>query len=309
MLQLIEKILLEACESKNDNAAIDAFKKMRSKRGSNEISTDDTGTFNKMCCYAIHELYFLIGIETKTGIKVSGVEESLVKLLINLLFIVEKPSPLKKYLSININNVTDRVHRYRKIAESIAYENNYAYYEPNWVSQLVYQAQLDNCCNDVEGQSTQITPISTISSKYVGGRQLVTIKTVIEQEVSMYVDVDLKCPKYVKIYMPHLEEPIYISRVIKKYVKFAKLFDGKSKENTLSYYYKYNKNESVLEFIDEDMESEVAEILGVSILEKEIIDEEAALEQASKQNALTADQVSAFKEQLDEVRWSIKHAV
>jgi hypothetical protein len=321
MLQLIEKILLEACESKNDNAAIDAFKKMRSKRSASEISFDDAGTFNKMCCYAIHELYYLIGIETNTGVKVSGIEESLVKLLIHLLFIVEKSSSLKKYLAININNLSDRVHRYRKIAERIANEDGYIYYEPNWISQLVYQLQLDNCCNGSNGsngsnkdQPTQITNItpttkSTISSKYVDGRQLVTIKTVIEQEISMYVDVDIQCPKYVKIYMPHLEEPIYISRVIKKYIKFAKLFDGKSKENTLSYYYKFNKNESVLEFIDEDMESEVAELLGVNIIEKEIIDEELALEEAAKKNTLTADQVSAFKEQLDEVRWSIKHAV
>ena len=329
MLQLIEKILLEACESRNEIAAIDAFKKMRSKRGfASEISMDETTTFNKMCCAAIHELYYLIGIETKTGVKVSGVEEALVKLLINMLFIVEKPSPLKKYLSISINDVGERVHRYRKIAQRIAAEDGYPYYEPAWISQLVYKKQLDVCCEGGEGRIVSVAdgaasgatataqpfssePIktSTISSKYVGGRQLVTIKTVIEQEVSMYVDVDVQCPKYVKIYMPHLEEPIYISRVIKKYVKFASLFDGKAKENTLSYYYKFNKNESVLEFIDEEMESEVAKLLGVSIIEKEIIDEDVAMEEAAKKNTLTADQVAAFKNQLDEVRWSIKNAV
>lgn len=312
MLQLIEKILLEACESRNENAAIDAFRKIRNKRGAGEISSDETSAFSKMCCYAIHELYYLIGIETKSGVKVDGIEESMVKLLISLLFIVDKPNSLKKYLLISINDVTGRVHRYRKIAQRHADESGYTYYEPYWVSQLTYQAELDNCCNErqiiVPNNTSPVTK-STITSKYVDGRQLVTIKTVIEQEVSMYVDVDIKCPKYVKIYMPHLEEPIYISRVIKKYVKFAKLFDGKSKENTLSYYYKFNKNESVLEFIDEDMESEVAELLGVNIIEKEIIDEEVALEEAAKKNTLTDDQVIDFKRQLDEVRWSIKNAV
>jgi hypothetical protein len=355
MLQLVEKILLEACESKNGNAAIDAFKRLRSKRDSHsDITMDEsTNTFSKVCCYAIHELYYQIGIETTTGVKVDKHEEMLIKLLIDLLFVIEKPSTLMKYLSISINDVSERVSRYRKICKNAASEGRYHYFEPLWISELVYnryigatdsspiipsgsdggfiQGQLHSengayssnnivggrqlhsengaYSNSIDGVGRQPQTTTSITSKYIGGKQLVTIKTVVEQEISMYIDVNIQCPKCVKIYMPHLEEPIYISRVIKKYVKFAKIFDGKGKENTLSYYYKFNKNESTLEFIDEDMESEVAELLGVGILEKEIIDEDVAMEEAAMKNKLTDEQVAAFKEQLSEVRWSIKNAV
>ena len=329
MLQLIEKILLEACNSHNELAAIDAFKGLKKKRGSSgDIAMDEsTHDFNKMCCYAIHELYYLIGIETKTGAKVDKHEKTLIELLINLLFVVERGSFLKKYLTIDINNVSERVARYRKLCKRAAAEGGYGYFEPSWISQLVYDryaGAAEKAVETVEAlEASAAVPIvmsgqpfmgephktTSMSTKYVGGRQLVTIKTVIEQEVSMYIDVNMECPKFVKIYMPHLEEPIYISRVIKKYVKFAKIFDGKARENTLSYYYKFNKNEGVLEFIDEEMESEVAELLGVGIIEKEIIDEDLEMEKAAEKNKLTEEQVAAFKEQLSEVRWSIKNAV
>jgi hypothetical protein len=321
MLQLIEKILLDACESHNELAAINAFQKMRKKRGSSDVDVsmdDSTHMFNKMCCYAIHELYYLIRIKTKTGVKVDKHEKGLIELLINLLFVVERGTFLKKYLSIDINNIYDRVARYRKLCKRAAAEDQYVYFEPSWISEFVYNKYIEN--EERTCKNTQLGLIHTpalgephkttsVSSKYVDGRQLVTIKTVIEHEVSMYIDVNLECPKFIKICMPHLEEPIYISRVIKKYVKFAKIFDGKARENTLSYYYKINKNDGVLEFIDEDTENEVADLLGVGILEKEIIDEDLVMEEAAEKNKLTEEQVAAFKEQLSEVRWSIKNAV
>ena len=213
MLQLIEKILLEACESHNELAAIDAFKKLRKKHGTcTDIIVDDsTSDFNKMCCYAIHELYYLIGIETKTGIKVDKHEKALIELLINLLFVVERGAFLKKYLSIDINNISDRVSRYRKLCKRAATEVGYAYFEPSWISQFVYDRYIgtvqddDIDTNNINGQivesrkqfTSEAHKTTSVSSKYIGGRQLVTIKTIIEQEVSMYIDVNLECPKSV----------------------------------------------------------------------------------------------------------------
>jgi hypothetical protein len=308
MLQLIEKILFEACESHNELSAIDAFKKLRHKVGIRHDMTLDESIliFDRLCCYAIHTLYNCIGIETTNKIDITEIQQNMCKMLIDILFISDRLSTIKKYVSININNIQERVSRYRKIMKRAAYNDNYVFFEPPWLSKLVL--------SDIYSDQTQITPsephkTTSVISKYVEGKQLVTIKTVIEQEISMYIDVNVACPKFIKIYMPHLEEPIFISRVIKKYVKFAKLFDGKSKENTLSYYYKLNKNESSLEFIDEEMEKEVADLLGVNILEKEIIDEDIAMEEAAKKNKLSDEQVTEFKKQLDEVRWSIKNAV
>ena len=62
MLQLVEKILLEACESHNELSAINAFIKLRKKYGiENDLMLDEsTPIFDKMCCYGIHIYQFLL---------------------------------------------------------------------------------------------------------------------------------------------------------------------------------------------------------------------------------------------------------
>jgi hypothetical protein len=276
MLQLIEKILLTACETQNGGAAIEALVKLRRKNG-NYTPVDDSNLFNAACCHAIHALYSIID----GGYAKGTVEWKLSNMLIDILFMVEKASHLKKYLEIPSGQIHDRCEQYMRIAD------RNVMFIPHYVKELMAGAPL------------------TVREQYQNGRQLVTIKTVVEQEISMYLDIDMKCPKCVKVYMPHLDEPIYISRVMKKYVKFAKIFDGKAKENTLSYYYKFNRNESVLEFIDEEMETEVADLLGVQLTSTQVVDEEAAMEEASAKNRLTDEQVHDFKKQLEEMRESI----
>jgi hypothetical protein len=54
----------------------------------------------------------------------------------------------------------------------------------------------------------------------------------------MHLDTRTECPKTLKLWLPHLEEPISARKVEKKYPEFAALFDGKSQENTLFFYYK-----------------------------------------------------------------------
>ena len=286
MLQLIEKILLDACETHNGNAAIEAFSRLKAKR--HEVSSvEEENSFNMMCCYAIHELYYQIA----KCMRAKSVEWVLASMLIDILYLVDKGSYLKKYLRIPSGELGERVDQYIGLVEKYARDGKYNPIIPPYVRELVSNA-----------------PVTTIV-RHQEGRQLVTIKTIVEQEYSMYIDVNVACPKAIKIYMPHLDEPIYASRVLKKYATFAKLFDGKAKENTLSYYYKLNKSEAVLEFIDEDMEAEVAELLGVGLTESQVVDEEAVQEEAAGRLMLTDEQVMDFKKQLEELRASMKNSI
>lgn len=118
----------------------------------------------------------------------------------------------------------------------------------------------------------------------------------------MHLDTRTECPKSLKIWLPHLSEPLSARKVEKKYPEFAALFDGKSQENTLFFYYKINKLEQCLDFIDEDAEEEVAELLGVTITEIEVVDEDA--EEASKpiSRVLSEEEISEFRSHINDIR-------
>ena len=116
----------------------------------------------------------------------------------------------------------------------------------------------------------------------------------------MYLDQSVKAPQKLKIYLPHLAEPIHAKKVVKLYPEFAKLFDGKSYENTLFYYYKLNKNEFALEFEDAEAEAEVAEILNVKIIDDVIEEEKEELIEDNKQ--LSEVQIKKFKEDIEDIR-------
>jgi hypothetical protein len=117
----------------------------------------------------------------------------------------------------------------------------------------------------------------------------------------MHLNIETICPNSLKIWLPHLDEPIAAKKLAKEYPEFAALFDGKSTENTLFFYYKLNTQEQCLDFIDEDAEEEVAELLGVAITEFELADEEAfAGELESKE--LTDEDVAAFREHINDIR-------
>jgi hypothetical protein len=81
----------------------------------------------------------------------------------------------------------------------------------------------------------------------------------------MYLAIKKYCPNDTLFYMPHKLEPMTAKKIIKRYPKFAEIFDGTSIENTLTFYYKKNKMSGEYEFIDEEAEEEVAELLGVKV--------------------------------------------
>jgi hypothetical protein len=291
MLQLIEKILLNYCDTRNDVSTIDCLQRLWAKHSATKLHAEDT-SFNRVCCYTIHQLHYMI--DNCVGSPTATAERTLCIMLKDILYFADDFKTLRRYLEIDANNIAERVSRYKKICTRHANAHGLPWTEPPCVKNAVKE----RLCSEVDA----IVPVKTTQSTFIEGRQLITIKRVIEQEISMYIDVNIKCPDCIKISMPHLEEPIYISRVIKKYVTFAKLFDGKARENTLLYYYKLNKSDSTLEFIDEDMEQEVADLLGVTLIEKEYVDEEQQMMEYAAKNKLTPEQITAFKQQLDEVR-------
>jgi hypothetical protein len=118
----------------------------------------------------------------------------------------------------------------------------------------------------------------------------------------MYLDSKTECPKNLQIWLPHLAEPISARKVEKKYPEFAALFDGQSQENTLFFYYKINKVEGSLEFIDEDAEEEVAELLGVTITEIELANEDAEEPSKPISRVLSEEEISDFRNHINDIR-------
>jgi hypothetical protein len=115
----------------------------------------------------------------------------------------------------------------------------------------------------------------------------------------MFLDTKTECPKSLKMWLPHLEEPMSARKVEKKYPEFAGLFDGKAQENTLLFYYKINKEEQCLDFIDEDAEEEVAELLGVTITEIQLEDEEDA---KPISRSLSQEEINEFRNHINDIR-------
>jgi hypothetical protein len=88
----------------------------------------------------------------------------------------------------------------------------------------------------------------------------------------------------------------------KEFPEFVAMFDGKSVENTMSFYWKRNKQSGVYEFLDADSEDEVAELMGVELCAEAEEDEEAGAEQRQ----LSTDEIAFFKEELSFVRSALR---
>jgi hypothetical protein len=119
----------------------------------------------------------------------------------------------------------------------------------------------------------------------------------------MYLSIGAKCPSKTLFYVPHLPAPITAKQFCKDFPDFAKLMDGQATENTLLFYWKYNKQENAYVFVDEDAEDEVAELMGVALYTGEDKDEE---EDAPDNRALTEEEIADFREKLKEVRDGLK---
>lgn len=113
------------------------------------------------------------------------------------------------------------------------------------------------------------------------------------------------CPLTALFDVPHQIDPMTAYEIKKKFPQFAKEMDGGYEENTLSFFYKKNKERDVYEFKDEEAEEEVAELMGV-----EIYDEEKAKEKEKKDapenRVLTEEEKAVFREHLTDIREKLK---
>ena len=111
-----------------------------------------------------------------------------------------------------------------------------------------------------------------------------------------YLSVGRPAPPKAKFDVPHQPEPMRFSKIQAEFPEFVKIFDGEAEENTLLFYYKFNKERSVFEFKDVESEEEVAELMGVRIAE---IEEE---ETDPEDRPLTQEEIHTFREHMADIR-------
>ena len=121
----------------------------------------------------------------------------------------------------------------------------------------------------------------------------------------MYLSIGRKCPLGALFYLPHKEEPFTAKKIIRRFPEFAKLFDGESIENTLTFYYKKDKESGVYTPLDLEAEEEVAELLGVKIKEFVIKDEDADDRDDDELRPLDENDIKKFKLHLNDIREGI----
>jgi hypothetical protein len=118
----------------------------------------------------------------------------------------------------------------------------------------------------------------------------------------MYLDIGVRAAKGTYFRVPHKQLPMTMKEIEKELPNFAKEMDGSAKECTLRYFYKKDKESGIYEFIDIDSEEEVAEIMGVAIIEVAEEDEMDSDGELIKTTALTDQQLARHKENLAEIK-------
>ena len=122
----------------------------------------------------------------------------------------------------------------------------------------------------------------------------------------MYLKRKEKCPPNALFDVPHKADPMTASRIEKKFPEFAKEMDGCGEERCLLYFWVRNKVTKVYEFIDEDAEEEIREMLGVKLYDEAREKEKAKQKYLQETRALTEQEIKDFKEELAYVRGQIK---
>ncbi len=114
----------------------------------------------------------------------------------------------------------------------------------------------------------------------------------------MFLEKKRPCPPTALFDVPHKKEPVTAAYLMKKFPKFASEMNGTSDDCCLLYFWKRNKETKVYEFIDEEAEEEVAEMLGVSLYNEEEEAEKAKQKYLEETRALTEEEIRNFKEEL-----------
>lgn len=110
----------------------------------------------------------------------------------------------------------------------------------------------------------------------------------------MYLTRKERCHPHTMFDVPHKPEPMSAASIAKKFPDFAKEMDGVGEDRCLTYFWKRNKETKVYEFLDEEAEDEVAEMMGVQIYNEE----EEKEKYLQETRALTEQEIKDFKEEL-----------
>ncbi len=122
----------------------------------------------------------------------------------------------------------------------------------------------------------------------------------------MHLDIGFRASNTLLLRVPHRQMPMTVREVSREYPGFATEMDGSSRECTLRYFYKKDKESGVYEFLDVDSEEEVAELMGVVVMEfteEEEVDSDGELVKAT---ALTEEQLERHKTNLVQIREGLK---
>lgn len=102
--------------------------------------------------------------------------------------------------------------------------------------------------------------------------------------------------------VPHREKPMKAKHLKRKYPRFAEQFDGSTEDACLSWYWKLDKATGIFEFKDPEAEEEVAEELGVKLMEEEMLDEDST----GSTKALSVEEIEAVHEHIRDIRTGLK---
>lgn len=135
---------------------------------------------------------------------------------------------------------------------------------------------------------------------------------------ALYCDVlwwapHVRMPCRALLPLPHLREPMRAADVERTFPATAANFDGSTAESYLNTFYKHTAHRDddgnkvfEYEFVDVEAEEEMAELLGVRVLEE--CEEECEDEcEAPLASGLTAEQLVTHHEMLDAIREGLAH--
>ena len=115
----------------------------------------------------------------------------------------------------------------------------------------------------------------------------------------MHLGIHRPVPLHAKFDVPHKPVPMRFRDIVAEFPDFVALFDGEAEENTLLFYYKFNKDRCTYEFKDTESEEEVAELMKVPIVE---FQEDETEENQHENRKLTKEELDVFREHIQDIR-------
>lgn len=122
----------------------------------------------------------------------------------------------------------------------------------------------------------------------------------------MYLNPQTRVYKGAYFRVPHQQLPMTAGEIRRQFKQFAREMDGRSADACLEFFYKKDKETGIYEFIDADAEEEVAEIMGVKVIEfceEEEVDSEGELIHS---NGMNAADIARHRENIAMIRTGLK---